>query len=230
VTGDQDCTAFLQWALPRLRMRWGGFRKVRGQVCKRLGRRLRELDLSDLVAYQDYLERHPDEWAVLDGFCRITISRFHRDRRVFEHLRDRLLPELCAGRRDRVTIRCWSAGCASGEEPYTVSIIWNLELRHRYPGVSLEIVATDTEPRVLERARAAEYPASSLRELTPFWREEAFEPRESGWRLREQFRNGVSFYRADIREEMPDGPFDLPSCKWRLWRVSWGAWLPMERW
>jgi chemotaxis protein methyltransferase CheR len=190
-------------------MRWEGFRKVRGQVCKRLRRRLNELGLVDLDVYRDYLDRHPDEWRALDGFCRITISRFHRDRRVFEYLRDRLLPELSAARRDRGSLRCWSAGCASGEEPYTVSIIWNLELRNRFPGVSLEIVATDAERRLLQRARVAEYSPGSLKELAPFWREEAFEPGEPGWRLREPFREGVSFHLSDIREEMPDGLFDL---------------------
>ena len=216
---------------------------MRGQVCKRLGRRLRELGLSDLDAYQGHLERHPDEWHVLDGFCRITISRFHRDRRVFEYLCDRLLPELGAARRERGSFRCWSAGCASGEEPYTVSIIWNLELRDRFPGVTLEVVATDAEPRVLERARAGEYSPGSLKELAPFWRQEAFEPCEPGWllrepsepgwllrepsepgwllrepcepgwRLREPFRQGVSFHLSDIRAEMPDGPFDLVLCR-----------------
>ena len=85
---DADCVEFLQWALPRLRMRWAGFRKVRGQVCKRIGRRLKELGLGDIDAYRSYLDKHSEEWEILDGLCRITISRFHRDRKVFECLRD----------------------------------------------------------------------------------------------------------------------------------------------
>ena len=86
-----DCVGFLQWALPRLRLRWPGFRRVRRQVCQRLGRRLRELGLGELQAYQLYLGNHPTEWQVLDGLCRITISRFYRDRTIFVALEREVL-------------------------------------------------------------------------------------------------------------------------------------------
>jgi chemotaxis protein methyltransferase CheR len=89
-----DCVGFLQWALPRLRLRWPGFRRVRRQVCQRLGRRLRELGLGELQAYQLYLGNHPAEWQVLDGLCRITISRFYRDRTIFVALEREVLPVL----------------------------------------------------------------------------------------------------------------------------------------
>jgi hypothetical protein len=130
---DADVVAFLQWALPTLRMRWPGFRKVRGQVRKRLARRLRELDLETLRDYEAHLEAHPEEWATLDGFCRITISRFYRDRGVFDTLRDRVLPDLgsIAEARRASVIRAWSAGCASGEEPYSLSLAWELGTRRR---------------------------------------------------------------------------------------------------
>ena len=75
---DSDCVDFLQWALPRLGLRWPGFRKVRKQVCKRVDRRLRELGVPDAKTYRDFLEKHREEWSVLDSFCRIPISRFYR--------------------------------------------------------------------------------------------------------------------------------------------------------
>ena len=83
---DADCTDFLQWALPRLRMRWGGFRRVRGQVCKRLARRIVDLGLKDLSEYRALLETHADECTRLDGLCRISISRFYRDQGVWRTL------------------------------------------------------------------------------------------------------------------------------------------------
>jgi chemotaxis protein methyltransferase CheR len=109
---DPELVAFLQWALPRLSLRWAGFRKVRGQVRKRIHRRLRELGLPDLAAYRAHLEREPDEWAQLAAMCRITISRFWRDRGVFDWLTGRL-PELATTGR----LRAWSAGCAGGRAP-----------------------------------------------------------------------------------------------------------------
>lgn len=112
---DSDCVSFLQWALPRLGFRWPGFRKVRRQVCKRIDRRIGKLKLPGPAAYREYLEQVASEWDVLDQFCRISISRFYRDRRVFDHLRDTVLPELAdaAMASGESVLRCWSAGCAS---------------------------------------------------------------------------------------------------------------------
>jgi chemotaxis protein methyltransferase CheR len=78
--------AFVQWALPRLDMRWTGFRKVRGQVCERIKRRLKELGLEGYAAYRQRLETDPQEWRVLDECCHITISRLFRDQDVFAGL------------------------------------------------------------------------------------------------------------------------------------------------
>src|SRR6185295_20147796 len=122
------CVELLQWALPRLGKRWQGFRNVRGQVCKRIARRARELGLADLEAYRAHLEAHDDEWPVLDALCRVTISRFYRDRAVFDRLRLEILPAFAerAAARGESVVRAWSAGCASGEEPYTLAMIWSL--------------------------------------------------------------------------------------------------------
>ena len=91
---DEACICFLQWALPFLHLRWPGFRKVRGQVCKRLGRRLEELQLPDLKSYREYLQDNPLEWPILDSLCRITISRFYRDQEIYFSLYSRVFPEL----------------------------------------------------------------------------------------------------------------------------------------
>jgi len=81
-----ECVAFLQEALPRLGLRWRGFRKVHGQVCKRLRRRMKELGVEGFAAYRKQLDNHPEEWTVLDGLTHITISRFFRDKSIFEAL------------------------------------------------------------------------------------------------------------------------------------------------
>lgn len=212
---DEDCVAFLQWALPRLRMRWPGYRKVRRQVCRRIARRMRALELADIDQYCTYLEEHEDEWAELDAACRITISRFYRDRGVFDAIGDRILPELArtAAPRESREIRCWCAGCASGEEPYSLRLIWKLKLAERFPDCALGIVATDSDDYLLQRAEQALYRASSLKEIPDNWRNEAFDSVENGFRLKPEFRQDVEFRREDIREDMPDGPFDLILCR-----------------
>jgi len=94
---DAQCVAFLQQTLPRLGMRWAGYRKVRRQVCKRIDRRLHALGLADIESYAGYLETHPEEWESLDAFCRISISRFCRDRGSFDRLAQEVLPRLAQG-------------------------------------------------------------------------------------------------------------------------------------
>jgi chemotaxis protein methyltransferase CheR len=211
---DGECTAFLQWALPRLDRRWAGYRKVRGLVCKRLGRRLRALGLADLGGYRRWLESHAAEWPELDALLGIPISRFHRDRGVFESIERDVLPALARGAREapRTPLECWSAGCASGEEPYTLAILWRLRLRPAFPGVALRIVATDYDPALLERARAGCYQASSLKELPTDLRAAAFEARGELWCVRPDCRD-VEFLRQDLRAKMPEGPFDLVLCR-----------------
>lgn len=209
------CTDFLQWALPRLGFRWAGFRKVRGQVCKRLRRRLEALGLADLDAYRNRLESDCEEWRALDGLCRITISRFYRDRGVCDHLKAVVLPALCQKleRGGQSRLRCLSLGCCGGEEPYTLALIWHFDLASRFPGLTLEVLATDSDPGSLARAARGCYSAGSLRDLPPQWRMAAFDLQEELYRLRPRFRQDVSFLRQDLREGMPAGPFHLVLCR-----------------
>lgn len=192
-------------------MRWPGFRKVRGQVKKRVGKRLAELDLDGLADYRDYLAAHPEEWANLDAMTHITISRFYRDRGVWDFLRESVLVELAERAGD--TLRAWSAGCASGEEPYTLQLCWDFDVGSRLDGVDLRIVATDADAHMLERARRACYPEGNLRELPDEWVERAFTAKDGELCLREDFRDRVHLERQDIRRQQPSGPFDLWMCR-----------------
>jgi chemotaxis protein methyltransferase CheR len=209
---DADCVEFLRWALPRMGLRWRGFRRVRRQVCRRLQRRLQELGLPDLTAYRTLLDSHPAEWDELDGLCRVTISSFCRDAQVFEILAREVLPQLAGQVVAPGRLRVWSAGCASGEEPYTLSILGRhaSELR----AVALDIVATDTDSHLLERAHRGWYPESSLREVPPAWKRRALEPAGQGeYRLRPGYREDVTFLRQDVRRQTPLGPFHLILCR-----------------
>ena len=212
---DRDCVHFLQATLPRLRLRWRGFRRVRRQVCRRLQRRLGQLALPDLAAYRQHLDRHPAEWDVLDRCCRITISRFYRDRHIFRLLERDLLPELAAQAREhaRPGLRVWSAGCGGGEEPYSLSILWRHSPETATRQIGLDILATDTDPGMLQRALGACYPFSSVRDLPSDWRDAAFRRSDGNYCLHERYRQAVRLSPHDIRSVAPDGPFDLVLCR-----------------
>lgn len=212
---DVDSVRFLQEVLPTLGLRWAGYRKVRRQVRKRLTRRLRTLGLPDLEAYRDYLATHPEEREVFDAMCLIPISRFYRDRGVWDLLRSSILPVLASAVLDggKSELQCWSVGCASGEEPYTLALCWNFDVADRFPELSISILATDAGPHLIARARTACYAAGSLKDLPTAWLPRAFDTRSGLFCLRPEMRTGVAFAGQDMRREAPDGPFDLILCR-----------------
>jgi chemotaxis protein methyltransferase CheR len=192
---DKDCIEFLQHHLPPLELRWAGYRKVRRTVCKRLARRLRELGLENLQAYAALLQRDPKEWRRLKALCRIPVSRFYRDRKVFEMLAYRVLPELArqATARGDCRVCCWSAGCASGEEPYSLRIAWEQRVERANSGTRIGILATDAEPAMLRRAARACYGKGSLKDLPSCALGQAFVSHNDGYCLCPEFKESVTF-------------------------------------
>ncbi len=212
---DTECISFLQRVMPTLRLQWRGFRKVRKQVCKRIERRIKALGLSGFDAYGEHLEHERGERELLDGMCRITISRFYRDKGIFGHLRESVLPELAEKIRAKgeKNIRIWSAGCASGEEPYTLSLVWQMDVATRFPELKAVIVATDSHPGMLSRAEKGCYRHSSLKELPKPWLESAFDVENGRYCLKKEYQNPVTFLRQDIRSEMPETRFEIILCR-----------------
>jgi len=206
---------FLQWVLPCLGLRWLGFRRVRRQVIKRIARRIETLQLPDFDAYRRYLKSHQQEWPLLDGFCRITISRFYRDRPIFDILAQEGLPELvglCRSRSER-RLLCWSAGCGAGEEAYTLVLIWVLHLALQAPDIFLSVVATDADAAQISRAQNGCYARSTLKELPPSWRDIAFSEAAGRYCIKPEYRQTVKWGVQDLRNAIPEGRFDLILCR-----------------
>ena len=166
-----------------------------------------ELGLASIDAYRARLEADPAEWAVLDSFTRITISRFYREHDAFAYLCETALPAahaLASGK----PVQIWSAGCAGGEEAYTLAIA------AREQGIPVRIVGTDSDPHQLERARQASYSSGCLKDLPPPWRASWFEQRGDAFVLRSELRGSIELLHQDIRTDMPQGPFHLILCRY----------------
>jgi chemotaxis protein methyltransferase CheR len=177
---------------------------------------MRELALPDVRAYRAHLERAPDEWAVLDRLCWIPISRFYRDRSVFEFLERTVLPELSAGALEHgdTEMRCWSAGSAAGEEPYTLAMIWKLRVAAKFPTLRrLRVLATEIDPDLIGRARTGCYPVYSVNALPADITAQAFRRSPSEYCVRDEIRADVDFVGQDIRRAMPDERFHLILCR-----------------
>jgi chemotaxis protein methyltransferase CheR len=212
---SEEFGAFFAEIAARLGLRAAGYRRTRGSVEKRVRRRIRALGLNGLGAYRAYLDTNTREWSWLDACSRVTISRFWRDAAVFDRLAAVQLPERAAAARARrqECLRFWSAGCASGEEAFSLALAALEGVRPRFPELHLEILGTDADPKVLARAERAAYREGTLRELPARFRSRAFEQRGDQYHVRAELRAGVRFEPLDLRRELPAGPFDLICCR-----------------
>jgi chemotaxis protein methyltransferase CheR len=176
---------------------------------------MHDLGLDDYSAYRARLETDPSEWRALDECCHITISRFFRDRGIFEVVRRRVLPDIAMrAKREGRNAQIWSAGCASGEEPYTLKILWDIEVASAFPGVSLSIVATDVDQTMLARAREGCFEPTSLHELPPPLIERGFDRLESRYCVKAIHRQGIEIIDQDLRSATPSRDFDLILCRY----------------
>jgi chemotaxis protein methyltransferase CheR len=213
---DRDCVEFLRRVLPSLGFRWRGYRKVRRQVCRRIARRMEELGLLTPAEYEARLHEDDEERDVLRSLCRVTISRFWRDRGMWDYLGGHILPELATSvhQRGEETLRALSLGSASGEEPYSLSILWKLKVDPELPSLmKLLITAAEMDEKVIDRARAGVYPASSVKDVPPDILRQAFEECDGNYVLQKVFSEDVKFLRQDIERELPVGPFHLVLCR-----------------
>ena len=212
---DDECVQFLQWVLPQLHMRWPGFRKVHAQVCKRIRRRLKQLTIDGFTDYRYYLETHNDEWKTLDALCRVTVSRFYRDKQMFIFLEQTVLPNMArqAIARGDECLKIWCVGSGSGEEPYTIAIIWKLILQKQFPNLRLQVIASDANPDMKQRAQAACYEYGSIKNLPETWREKVFIRQDALFCLKLEYQHDVQFIVQDVREVLLADEFDLVLCR-----------------
>jgi chemotaxis protein methyltransferase CheR len=178
--------------------------------------RINELELLSFQTYQDYLLSHSAEWDILDSLCFITISRFYRDKKVFQIVSDQILIHLAkqVSVTHRSPVQIWSAGCCSGEEPYTLKILWEYEIKNRLKvDVGLCITATDNTEQLLQRAHKGKYFKGSLKELPDSLLKKAFHQDGQYYFIKKEFREGITFRREDIRQSLPEQLFDLILCR-----------------
>jgi chemotaxis protein methyltransferase CheR len=180
---------------------------------RRLAVRMRARGTADYAAYSALLDGDAAEYEHLLDTLTINVTKFFRNMDTWDAVRESVLPHLFA-RNDR-QLRVWSAGAASGEEAYTVSML--LHDHGRRTGQvervgRFRIVGTDIDRRSLEAARAGEYPELSLTETPEEFREEWFSPGPP-FRLRAEARRNVSFLRRDLISEEPEREQHLILCR-----------------
>ena len=184
----------------------------RATLMRRVRRRLDDLGLRDLAEYTDYLQVHPEEFAALFDTILINVTSFFRDPDSWAFLRDEVLHPLCAAGSNE-PIRIWCAGCASGEEPYSIAILLAEELGLDAFRQRVKIYATDVDETALAQARSATYTEKALENVPEELRDKYFERQGARWSFTVDVRRCVIFGRHDVSRDAPISRVDVLVCR-----------------
>ncbi|MCF6471073.1 PAS domain-containing protein [Nonomuraea sp. MG754425] len=181
----------------------------RNTLIRRIARRLEALKLHDYGEYRDLLEFEPEEFTRLFDSLLINVTGFFRDAAAWQRLRELVIPALLDQKPAGQPIRVWSAGCATGEEAYTVAMVLAEELGIDAFRDRVKIYGTDLDEKALQVARAGAYTDRSLADLPIDLRETYFEPVENGFTFRRDMRRQLIFGRNDLTHDAPISRVDL---------------------
>ena len=182
---------------------------------RRLSVRLRARRCASLESYLELLKQEPEEWDRLVAALSINVSNFYRNPETFELIRTRLIPELIQWRQRRAEprLKLWSAGCADGEEAYSLALMMREHFRGPLATMAVSILGTDIDEDSLARARAGSYPESRLTDLPADLREKHFLPRGKEWVVRRRVAALVRFERQDLLRDPGPEDVDLIVCR-----------------
>ncbi|MFJ8824986.1 CheR family methyltransferase [Streptomyces sp. NPDC102467] len=185
----------------------------RSSLGRRIRKRMADVGIDEYADYRDQLETNADEFSALFNTILINVTSIFRDADAWTYLQREVLPELIAGLDPAEEIRVWSAGCSSGEEAYSLAIMFAEALGLAEALTRVKIYGTDVDEEALRDARAGLYPARSLESLAPELRDKYFEQNGSQYSFRSDLRRRVIFGRHDITRDAPISRLDLLVCR-----------------
>ena len=207
---DPDFEALLQYVKDSRGFDFTGYK--RSSLRRRVDRQMANVGVPSYEAYQDLLEVQPDEFTDLFNTVLINVTSFFRDADAWAHLRTEILPGLLE-RKKGEQIRVWSAGCATGQEAYTLALILADELGVEEFRRRVKIYATDVDEDALSEARQATFSERDLRNIPPPMVEKYFEPAGQRLTFLKELRRAVIFGRNDLVQDAPISHVDLLCCR-----------------
>lgn len=204
-----DFDEFLREITPGLGLQWHPFQR-RG-IKRKIKRRMAQLGFSEFQDYAWQVKKDEGEKNYLIQILTVTISRFFRDFEVFKIIKESIFPVLL--QRKEGEIKIWSIGCASGEEPYSLAILWKEEFEKRYPDIQLYILATDVDEKMIQRAREGKYKKSVLKEIPPEILEHYFRKENGDYRIDPVVQSYIELKQHDLLREEPFVEMDIIFCR-----------------
>jgi len=185
----------------------------RSSVERRIRKRMEEVSCQGYGDYLDHLEVHQDEFIFLFNMILINVTAFFRDAPTWDYVRNEVVPTLIASRPADAPLRVWCAGCASGEEAYTIAMVLADVLGESAFRERVKIYATDVDEEALSAARHAAYAAKAVESVPREALDRYFERFDSRYVFRQDLRRTVIFGRNDLVQDAPISRIDLLICR-----------------
>ncbi len=185
----------------------------RATVLRRIERRLQVNSFSDLQQYREYLHVHPEETAALLQDMLISATNFFRDKEAYEALRNEVLPIVFRNRTAEEPVRVWAAGCATGEEAYSITMLLQEASAQTSEHVPFQVFATDIAERAINIAREGVYLESIAADVDAVRMKQFFSKEGGQYRIKKELRERVLFALHNVLSDPPFSRLDLICCR-----------------
>jgi two-component system CheB/CheR fusion protein len=182
-------------------------------IGRRIERRMSQHNIEDMGIYARYLKEHPDEVQLLFKELLINVTSFFRDPEAFVALKKDILPLLLKDKPENYVFRVWVAGCATGEEAYSIAILLRELMDETHLNFKTQIYSTDLDDDAIAVARAGFYPPNIAQDVTPERLRRFFIKEDAGYRVKKEIREMVVFATQNIIKDPPFTKLDILSCR-----------------
>lgn len=185
----------------------------RPTISRRISKRMSFLNIKEVAQYKDFLFQHTEEIQFLHKEFLIGVTRFFRDEKSFEKLRELVIPNLFAQKSTNQEVKIWVAGCSTGEEAYTMAILVYEYMAKHNRHFEVKVFATDLDKQAIEQAARGCYSLSIAKELSPVQLDDHFEQIGEKYKVLPHIRKMVVFAQHDLVRNAPYSKVDLVSCR-----------------
>jgi two-component system, chemotaxis family, CheB/CheR fusion protein len=206
---SQEFEALLEFVRQSRGFDFTGYK--RSTLMRRVSKRVQQVGLEGFADYHDYLQVHTDEFPILFNTILINVTEFFRDRPAWDYVAREIVPRIARTDESR-PVRVWTAGCASGEEAYTIAILLCEHLGPDEYAKRVKIYATDVDEEALAKARSG-YSLKEIERLEPELRSRYFELQGGSYLFKTHLRKTLIFGRHDLLQDAPISRLDLLVCR-----------------
>ncbi len=208
---DADFEALIRYIQESRGVDFRGYKRT--SLRRRITLRMETVGAESFTAYHGFLEAHPQEFVDLLNTVLINVTSFFRDSEAWDVVRAEVIPRLIASDRGRDMLRIWSAGCASGEEPYSLAMLLAEAIGPAEYASRVKIYATDLDEHALNAARHAVYQPRDVESVPAELLEKYFERADNRYVVERELRKSVIFGRHNIVHDAPISRIDLLVCR-----------------